>query len=291
MKKVLILGSSGMLGHVAMLRLEELGYQVWGISKSRQFGKRTILLDLGSTEDFNDFLKENEFDVIVNAAALLVSQSEQYKAAAVCLNSYLPNFLEERFRCTATKIIHVSTDGVFSGKRAPYFESSVHDSEHFYGRTKSLGEIKNDKDLTVRSAFWGPELDDGRNSLLQWILYQNNTVRGFINHIFNGVSSLFFANFLFEAIQHNLTGVVHLVAKYPISKYDFLLSVKEIFDLKNEIIPIEAQAVDRTLVNSRSDIFNEKADYREMLEACKEWILNRQELYPHCNVRCSKQRR
>lgn len=284
MKRVLILGSSGMLGHVAMIRLEELGYSVFGVSNARKFGGISTLLDVSSKKDLDLFLDKNDFDVIVNCIALLVSDSEEYKDLAVYLNSFIPHFLETKYMETNTKIIHVSTDGVFSGKGAPYSENSPHDTESFYGRSKSLGEIVNAKDLTVRSAFWGPDLNEASTSFFNWILNQNDTIKGFSNHIFNGVSSLEFAGFVDTAIRDNLKGIFHLTANIPISKCDFMLSVREVFGLKNAIIPVEAQSVNRTLMNNRSDIPYAEADYATMLLTCKKWIQERKMFYPHYEI-------
>ncbi|MDR0454231.1 MAG: sugar nucleotide-binding protein [Deferribacteraceae bacterium] len=284
MKKILVLGSSGMLGHVATLRFQESGHEVFGLSKSRKFGNLSILLDISSIEKFNFFLDNNFFDVIVNCVALLVVQSDKYKDLAVYLNAYIPHFLEMKYKDTNTKIIHVGTDGIFSGESAPYSENAMHDSGHFYGKSKYLGEINNAKDLTVRSAFWGPDLNRSSANLFNWILNQNNTINGFTNQIFNGVSSLEFADFLDIAIRYDITGIFHLTAKKPISKCDFLLSVKKVFGLKNEIIPAKAQNIDRTLANGRADIPYATADYAEMLTDCRKWIQDNRELYPHYSI-------
>lgn len=279
MKRILVLGSSGMLGHVVTATLESAEYDVVGLSYPQTFGKQSVKLDLTKGEEFEAFLQNNIFDCIVNCAAVLVAQSEQKKDLGIYMNAYLPRYLEQKFLDSKTKIIHVSTAGVFSGKESRYGENNIADTEIFYGKIKHLGEINNEKDLTIRSDFWGPDLNKQSASLFNWALSHENK-KGFTGEMFNGVSSVEFARFLLTAME-DATGIFHLVAEHVISKFEFLRSLNEAFSLCGDIIPTQGRKIDRSLANNRRDIYSTEKNYHEMLSEAKEWIQKHSAFYPH----------
>ena len=281
MKKVLILGSSGMLGHATLLYLQNQGYDVEGVSLSGQFGNNSHKFDLLEQANMCSFFELRSYDVIVNCVALLVKESAENKASAVYLNSYLPHFLASRFEKVDTKIIQVSTDGVFEGGKAPYQEDDISDVSNYYGRTKYIGELINSKDLTVRSAFWGPDIKLESESLFNWMMKQSGELQGYSDHIFNGVSSLEFAKFVNIAIREDISGLYHLIADNFISKHDFLKKGIDCFDVDCSVESVKVGEVSRVLVNTRNDVPYKAVSYDKMLEDVKSWINAHPNLYQH----------
>jgi dTDP-4-dehydrorhamnose reductase len=169
--RVLVLGSSGMAGSVVATHLAEQGYDVTRVAGSRKVTDDTILLDLADERLAYGYLSEHEFDVVINCVGILLGDCERDAARAIYLNAYLPKHLERHFRGSRTKVIHLSTDCVFSGQDGPYREDSPYDGMLLYDRSKALGEIKNDKDLTLRMSIIGPELKAG-SGLFHWFMQQ-----------------------------------------------------------------------------------------------------------------------
>ncbi|MDR1914078.1 MAG: sugar nucleotide-binding protein, partial [Clostridiales bacterium] len=154
--KILVLGATGMAGHVITTHLCERCKDVTAFSR-RPFPYCENII--GDAEDFyylRKIISENNFDVIVNAVGLLAKDSEKNKSNAVLTNSYLPHFLSN----LPPKIIHLSTDCVFSGSRGNYKENDLRDGEIFYDRSKSLGELNNGRDLTLRQSIIGPDINE-----------------------------------------------------------------------------------------------------------------------------------
>ena len=279
--KILVLGASGMIGHMVATYLIEKGHTVDTLSMNIPLNDKTVILDIMDKNAFEDFLSKNEYEIIINSAGVLIEQSEKQKDVATYMNSFLPHFLENRYKDSNTKIIHLSTDCVFSGKNAPYREDSVYDGELFYDRTKALGEIINDKDLTFRMSTVGPEIQKDGVGLLNWFLGQHGQIFGYKNAIWSGVTTLELARGIDAAITQNLKGLYHFVPNTSIAKYDLLCLFKEIFKKDDvSIEPKEAGVVaDKTLINSRKDFNFEVSDYRTMITQMQEWVLNHKEMY------------
>ncbi|NDD84741.1 NAD-dependent epimerase/dehydratase family protein, partial [bacterium] len=216
--KVLVLGAGGMAGHVVATHFREQDYDVETISSTKPVFGDTTLLDVTNQDAFSEYLEGRDYSAIVNCIGILVKQSEEQKDLSTYLNSYLPHMLEARYRNTATKIIHLSTDCVFSGKNAPYTEDAPYDGELFYDRTKALGEIKNDKDLTLRMSIIGPDLSPSGTGLFNWFMSQSGNINGYSKSIWNGITTIELAKAIEEAIAQDVTGLYHLVPSGNISK-------------------------------------------------------------------------
>src|SRR5690606_13847511 len=154
-----VLGAGGMAGHVIATHFtENPSFQVSTLSARNKFDENTALIDVTDSTKLNSYLDSNEFDVVINCIGMLVKASEERKDVAVLLNAHLPHMLEQKYADTNTKIIHLSTDCVFSGENAPYKEDSWPDGPLFYDKSKALGEIHNEKDLTFRMSIIGPDM-------------------------------------------------------------------------------------------------------------------------------------
>jgi len=167
------------------------------------------------------------------------------------LNARLPHRLSLVCRTAGIRMIHISTDCVFSGKTGNYTENSVSDAEDLYGRSKYLGEVSYSHTLTLRTSIIGRELRT-RYGLTEWFLNQRQSVKGYKRAIFSGFTTQAFAKILLDWIIPNpdLHGVWQ-VASQPISKYEVLNLMNEAYGLGVEIQPDETFVCDRSLDCSR----------------------------------------
>ena len=267
---VLVIGSGGMLGYTTYQYLRRQGHQVTGITRTKRYSGM-IRMDVTEEAVIAAFLEETPFDAIINCAALLMKPCEERKTDAVKLNAWFPHFLEKFCRATQTYLVQVSTDAVFSGKTGGYQENSPCDPDSFYGKSKLLGEVSENNALTVRSAFWGPDINSDGAGLFQWFMRQDGPVKGYTRALFNGVSNLEFAKFADTAIQNRWTGIYHLCAADVSSKYQFLQIQKHTFQKETEITPADSVVLDRSLLCTRRDVRYPQRTFEEMMFELREW--------------------
>lgn len=280
--RVLVLGAGGMAGHVIATYLSEKGHTVSTVSASNKFDDNTTLLDATNTADLRNYLESNSFDVVVNCIGILIQQSESRKDLAAYLNGYLPHFLEYFYRDSQTRVIHLSTDCVFSGENAPYQEDSPYDGQIFYDRSKALGEINNDKDLTFRMSIIGPDMQQKGVGLFNWFYAQTGVINGYQKALWDGITTIELAKGIDDAITQNLTGLYHLVPDTNISKYDLLQLFVRVFDRTDITVNPETTTIsDKTLINTRTDFSHTIPTYEVMLTEMKTWIKDHQGLYEH----------
>ncbi|WP_269207901.1 SDR family oxidoreductase [Petrotoga mobilis] len=278
---MLVLGSSGMLGHVVVNYFEEKNYNVYNLSRRIKVNEKTKLMDVTNFYEFDNYLKELNLDVIINCIGILNQAAEQNPDKAILLNSYLPRFLEKKYSDAKTKIIQISTDCVFSGKTGNYREDSFKDGETIYARTKALGEIDNEKDLTIRTSIIGPDINENGIGLFHWFMKQKNSIYGYKNAFWTGVTTIELAKGIEALVQNNVTGLYHFVPNTKISKFDLLNILNEVFDKKITILPQEDYVVDKSLINTRKDFSYNVPDYKEMIEEMKKWIDKHADLYKY----------
>lgn len=280
--KILVLGAGGMAGHVVSLNLREAGYQVDTLSARNQLDKQTVLLDVTNTEKLSQYLYSHEYDAVINCIGILVKQSDDRPDLAAYLNAYLPHFLENFYKTAQTKVIHLSTDCVFSGKNAPYKEDSAYDGELFYDRSKALGEISNNKDLTFRMSIIGPDMQPSGIGLFNWFYKQEGEISGYQKAVWSGITTIELAKGIKAALEQNLTGLYHLVPARGISKYDLLTVFKDVFRRDDiSIAPNNTVSLDKTLINTRKDFDFTVNDYRVMVSEMRNWIMKHRDLYGH----------
>ncbi len=280
--KVLVLGAGGMAGHVVSLYLREHSFEVDTLSAKNKIDENTFIVDALDLNKLKKLLIKNKYDAVINCIGILVKQSDERKDLATYLNSFLPHFLENFYQNTKTKIIHLSTDCVFSGLNAPYKEDSFFDGELFYDRSKALGEIINNKDLTFRMSIIGPDMHKSGIGLFNWFYQQTGEITGYTTAIWNGITTLELAKGIKAAIDQNLVGLYHLVPDTNISKYELLNLFKKTFSRDDiEIKPAEVVSLNKTLVNTRNDFDFVILDYEAMIKEMKSWIINHSQLYKH----------
>lgn len=280
--KVLVLGATGMAGHMLSLYFKERGHNITAFSKTPFAHCENIVGNAFDATLLKKVITEGEFDGIINCIGVLNQDAEDNKASAVYLNSYLPHQLVDLTKGTRTKLIHMSTDCVFSGKAGNYTEESFRDGETFYDRSKALGEILDAKNLTFRNSVVGPDVNESGIGLFNWFMKQKGTISGFTDVMWTGVTTLTLAKAMEQALQENLTGLYNLVNNTSISKYDLLCLFNKYFRSNGiEIIPNDKIKVKKTLVKTRKDFSFEVPSYEQMIAEMYDWIMTHKELYPH----------
>ena len=237
MKKVLVIGCKGMAGHVIKSYLEGLHvYDVMGIARNVDSEENLFNLDVHDTNKLEQVIKENSFDVAINCIGLLNETAEKSPELAIWCNSYFPHLLSKLGRKYGFKLIHISTDCVFSGEEGSYKEDSFRNGKGFYAQSKALGEVINNNDLTFRTSIIGPELKLNGIGLFNWFMNEGNEISGFSKAIWTGVTTVELAKAVDKAIVDDLSGLYHLVNNSKISKYELLNLINTVFDTNKVIV-------------------------------------------------------
>lgn len=281
MKKVLVLGASGMAGHMICKYLNTLPekYKVYSLCHSAKLDETSILLDIHDLNLLNTIIEKINPDIVINSIGILNKSAEDKPYDTIFVNSYFPRYLEEEFKNTNIKLIHLSTDCVFLGETGNYSEFSVPDGEDIYARTKILGEVNNNKDLTVRTSIIGPELKVNGTGLFHWFMKQDKSVRGYSKVIWSGVTTLQLAKCLHLMIESHLTGLYNLAPKEPISKYELLKIINSVFYKNIEVENCEQVISNKSLISIRTDFSTQLPTYVEMINELKDWMMKNKKLY------------
>jgi dTDP-4-dehydrorhamnose reductase len=281
MKKILVLGANGMAGSMVFNFLTELGdYEVYGVVRNRQQSERFFILDVSNTAEIKKIIDLN-FDVIINCIGILNSDAENNPSKAIWINSYFPHFLELHTKNSNSKVITISTDCVFSGKQGMYSEKDFKDGESVYALSKALGELVNEKDLTIRTSIIGPELNNNGIGLFHWFMHQKGEIDGYTTSVWGGVTTLELAKFIHHVMLFPVSGLVHLTNGIPVSKFDLLSSIKSLWNRNVvKINPFEGKLVDKSLKKSEK-IDYQVPGYEEMLKELRDWMKCRPNLFKY----------
>ena len=284
-KSIIVLGANGMAGHVITIGLREdkKNYNVISVARSSSEIKPTVILDVTDFNGLNSLIHSSKPDVIINCIGLLNKTAENNPDQAILINAYLPHFLESTTKNTKIKVIHISTDCVFSGEQGSYLETSFKNGYGYYAQSKALGELNNSKDLTFRTSIIGPELNENGIGLFHWFTKQNSEIMGYTNALWTGVTTIELLNAIKCALENDFVGLYHLVNSEKISKFNLLSLFNEVFCTDLSIIPYDAYSVDKSLINTRSDFSFHVSGYKEMIIEMSKWIYNHKELYKHYN--------
>lgn len=281
--RILVLGCNGMAGHLISLYFKEHGHEVVGFARSAsRLLDKTIVGDASDLSLIKQTLDEGNFDAVINCIGLLNQFAENNKAMAVLLNSYLPHYLVEITKSMKTKIIHMSTDCVFAGNDGPYYEDTLPNGATFYDRSKAMGEINNDKDLTFRNSIVGPDIKESGIGLFNWFMKQNGEVGGYTGAIWTGVTTFTLAKAMEQALRENLTGLYNLVNNESINKYELLGLFNKYFRGGEIIItPNGKLQLDKSLRSKRNDFGFIVPSYEQQIKEMREWVDAHPSLYPH----------
>lgn len=261
-KKILIFGATGMLGHslfrqyslrndldvYATIRQTE-GFEKWFTPEC------TKRLQIGvDADDFDTIVRAVATvrpDVVINCIAL-IKQSQFLNAPlfAININAQLPHRLALICQNSGAKFIHISSDGVFDGKKGMYTEHDKVNISDLYGMTKFLGEVSYPNCVTIRTSIIGHELVE-KTGLVEWFLSQNAKVRGYTRTIYSGFPTTELARIISDYIlpNDNLSGIYH-VSSEPISKYDLLKLIADRYGKQIKIEPYDDFILDRSLDSS-----------------------------------------
>lgn len=284
--KFLILGCNGMSGHMISLYLREQGYEVEGFARSSSQFIKTIIGDARNIELLERTIKNGEYRAVVNCIGVLNKFAENDHESAVYLNSYLPHFLSKVTENSDTQVIHISTDCVFSGSRGSYEENEFPDGELFYDRSKALGELINKKDVTFRNSIVGPDMKKDGIGLINWFMQQNGKVKGYINAIWTGQTTLQLAKTIENAAIQKVHGLYNMVPEESISKYEMLLLFNKYLRVNPiEIVPEQNFKIDKSLKRTNYELFSYKIPgYEEQIKELGDWMREHKDLYSHYSL-------
>lgn len=198
-------------------------------------------------------------DVVINCVGLVKQLTEaNYPLIAVPINTLLPHRLAVICKATSSRLVHISTDCVFSGSKGGYLESDFPDAYDLYGRSKLLGEVDYPHAITLRTSIIGHELL-GNRSLVNWFLAQQGSIKGFTRAIFSGLPTVELATIVRDTVlpHQELHGLYHVASK-PINKFDLLQLIAKAYGKDTKINPSEELVIDRSL---NADRFNQTTGY------------------------------
>jgi dTDP-4-dehydrorhamnose reductase len=235
--RVLVLGASGMLGHV-LIRVLNTRHDVYGTTQSERQPTPPLATVLerghwiGGVDGCNwptleVVIRDIRPDVVVNCIGVIKQKlSTPRTIEAITLNSLLPHKIAELCQAIDSRLIHISTDCVFSGNPGTKTLAEKPDAADLYGITKRLGEVEYGRTLTLRTGFIGRQLT-GSEGLLEWVLSQRGrTITGYVNAIYSGLTTLALSRVIQALIEdHPSVSGLFQVASTPISKYDLISRV------------------------------------------------------------------
>lgn len=279
-KKLLLLGATGMAGHVAYYYLNATGkYEITNVVFRNKLTVDSLVLDITDKPATEKLIRDVQPDIILNCVGVLIKSSQLHPDNAIYINAYFPHLLERLAAEVNAKLIHISTDCVFSGKKGNYAETDERDADDTYGKSKGLGEVINNKDLTIRTSIIGPELKKNGEGLFHWFMHQKGEINGYTEVFWSGVTTLELAKVIDMTIDQNVTGLVHLTNGDKISKYNLLLIFKEIWNkIEVTVRPFNGKKVDKSLMKSERLKYIVPL-YQEMLEEQYKWMQSNNDLY------------
>ena len=259
--RILVLGGDGMLGH-----------QMFKSLSSKHDVRVTLRQRLSAYKEFNLFTAENAYEgvevgsvdglievlgefrpeAVVNAVGIVKQRSTAKESVpSLEINSLFPHRLAGLCKAAGVRMVHMSTDCVFSGRKGRYRETDLSDAEDLYGRTKYLGEVYESHCVTLRTSIIGKELSR-KQGLLEWFMSQRGSVQGFTNALFSGFTTLELSRIIEKVLtEYPEKGGLYHVSSDPISKFDLLTLIKRKMGLRIEIVPTEEPRLDRSLDSTK----------------------------------------
>lgn len=258
-KKILLLGESGFLGSYLLKTLPH--YHLVYIAERNanipcDANENIIVLptklDIHDIKTIEKLMSQSNPDITINCIARVQNHHKLHDTAEeTYVNGIFPHVLEAITKRHGSKLIHFSTDAIFSGLKGNYSELDTPDPIDLYGRSKLLGELMQSHSITLRTTFFG--LSETSKGLVSWVLLNNaKTINGYKNYIFSGIS----LHTLSMAVVHIInmsefpSGIYH-AAGPSISKYDFIKNIAEVFGLTINLQPEFNPQINRSLNSGR----------------------------------------
>jgi len=284
LKTVLVLGSTGMAGHMVVSQLREK-YRVIEVNRKRYSKSRGLYFDATDRKRYNTFFDSFKgVDYIVNCIGVLVEASEDDYNLAYVVNRDFPKFLETKFKGTKTKIIHISTDCVFDGRKGEYSPLDKPTETSAYGRSKACGEIINSKDVTIRTSIIGPDLKAEGVGLFNWFMSQSGEVKGYTNAFWSGISTIELARCIEWCIEEGKCGLQQISREKKVSKYELLQTFKSVFKKDITILEDPTKKIDKSLIPSE-DAYPITTSYTYMVHEMKQYIENVSHKYTYLHYK------
>lgn len=287
--KILILGAHGMAGHIIADSLRTwTNWEVWEGIRTKPELDHQVQIQIPNELLLKKILQDMKPDVVINTIGILNQQVDFNLRQGFEINTLLPHRLVEYAEIFGYRLVHISTDCVFSGEKGSYVERDLPDATSWYGRTKAWGEIRQDPHITIRTSIIGPELKAKGIGLFHWFFHQSGKVFGYKNVWWNGVTTLELAKAIYYVLnQPSLSGLVHLAVPKKIEKIDLLYEIQHAFLLQGvEIEPSNQSFVDKSLMSTRLDFGFRPSSYRTMLHELKEWMYQSNRNYDRYFIRC-----
>lgn len=292
--RILIFGGSGMLGHkILQILCENKNFLITCVYRNKKkisfFQKKNVkfkkLKNNLNLKFIKTLLEENTFDYVINCLGVIKQKNTSSKKNLFFLNTKFPKKLAKFSEIYKFKLIHFSTDCVFSGKKGLYKENDTKDAKDLYGISKGRGEPneKNKFVLTLRTSFIGHEISS-KHSLLDWFVFnKNKTLKGYDKAYFSGLTNLEISKIVNKIILKNIfkNGLYHL-GGYKISKYNLLNEINKIYKLRKNINKDDLFKIDRSLSSKK---FYKNFDFKIkkwkilIKELNEDYIINKKYLY------------
>lgn len=283
--KILVVGVTGMLGSAVFRRFAvDEGHITFGTLRSRKglgyfpdaWHERLICdIDVLNQDMLAGVLSDIRPEVIINCAGLIKQHpNASDPLVALPINAMFPHRLAALARLVGARLVHISTDCVFSGRKGMYTENDVSDAEDLYGKSKYIGEVRDlSHAVTLRTSIIGHELSSNV-SLVDWFLSQTGSVKGFDRAIFSGLPTVELADIIKNVVvsHSDLHGLYHVSAE-PISKHDLLKLVAEVYEKDIDIRHDRSVVIDRSLDSTR---FRKATAYavpswRDLVSRMRDW--------------------
>ena len=269
MMNILVLGATGMLGNAVVRVLsEKTDWEVYGTVRSestRRFFQESIArklltgVDVEQQDSLINAFNRTRPDVVINCAGLTKHKPEaDDPLISIPINTLMPHRLAGLCKLIGARLVHISTDCVFSGEKGGYSEDDFADARDVYGKSKALGEVLYPHTITLRTSSIGHELQS-KYGLLDWFLSQEGRCKGYTRAVFSGLPTVIFAQVIRDVVipHRELSGLYHVAAK-PINKYELLMLIARMYGKQIEIAPDDNLVIDRSLEASR---FREATGY------------------------------
>lgn len=267
--KVLVLGVSGMIGSTVLRVLsEKKDWEVFGTVRNgsvkrlfaAEIAERLIDgVDVEHPDALLRVLNAVRPDVVINCAGLTKHKPEaDDPLISIPINTLMPHRLAGLCKLAGARLVHVSTDCVFSGEKGGYAEDDFADARDVYGKSKAMGEVRYPHTITLRTSTIGHELQS-KYGLLDWFLSQEGRCKGYTRAVFSGLPTVIFAQVVRDVVipHKQLFGLYHVAAK-PINKFELLRLVAKVYGKQIEIVPDDRLVIDRSLDAGR---FREATGY------------------------------
>jgi len=286
MKKILVLGATGMAGHLVYQYLYEFGqYKLYNACFRTKYTDDSVIVNIRNEDAVKNIIQSIKPDVIINCVGILIKGSKESPENCIFINAYFPHMVSRLLHQIVpdSQLIHISTDCVFSGSKGFYKDCDTKDALDVYGMTKNLGELNNDSDLTIRTSIIGPELKSNGEGLFHWVFQQrqNKELNGYTKSLWGGITTLELAKVITDVLKFKITGLYQVSNNIPISKYSLIFAIVKEFDLPIQVNSVDGVVSDKSIQNTkRLDFNHDVPDYEVMLKDLHLFMVNHKKLYP-----------